>query len=194
MQKRARQQVGTSLHGRPCAHRERSVPRRGPRQHRRRHCRQGHVTGRGTAGAERVVHRMGGNVLPNVHSETGQTPLARWTAGWDRAGHGPVMPAAGALTEAFLWSALRTVTKTATVSLHGNTYQVEPALAGRKVELVFSPFNLEHIEIRHDGRSFGPAVPHLITRHAHPKTRPETLEPTPAPTTGIAYLQLVADA
>lgn len=57
----------------------------------------------------------------NVHSETGQTPMARWTAGWDRAGHGPVMPAAGALTEAFLWSAQRTVTKTATVSLHGNT-------------------------------------------------------------------------
>jgi len=50
---------------------------------------------------------MGGNLLPNVHSETGQTPLARWTAGWDRAGHGPVMPAAGALTEAFLWSAHR---------------------------------------------------------------------------------------
>lgn len=104
------------------------------------------------------------------------------------------MPAAAALTEAFLWSTLRTVTKTATVSLHGNIYQVESALAGRKVELVFSPFNLEQIEVRHGGRSYGPAVPHLITRHAHPKARPETPEPPPAPATGIAYLQLVADA
>jgi putative transposase len=129
----------------------------------------------------------------NVHSETGQTPLARWTAGWDRAGHGPVMPAAGALTEAFLWSAHRVVTKTATVSLHGNTYQVEPALAGRKVELVFSPFNLENIEIRYQDKTYGTALPHHITRHAHPKARPETPEPTPAPATGIDYLAIVAD-
>ena len=41
----------------------------------------------------------------HVHSETGQAPMTRWNAGWDRVGHGPVMPAAGALTEAFLWSA-----------------------------------------------------------------------------------------
>jgi putative transposase len=129
-----------------------------------------------------------------VHSETQQTPLARWNDGWDRAGHGPVMASADALTEAFLWSALRTVTKTATVSLHGNTYQVEAALAGRKVELVFSPFNLEVIEVRHGDNSYGNAVPHVITRHTHPKARPETPEPAPAPATGIAYLQLVADA
>jgi transposase InsO family protein len=139
-----------------------------------------------TAWVESVYHHQ-------VHSETGQSPLARWNDGWHAAGHGPVTPAADALTEAFLWSTLRTVTKTATVSLHGNTYQVEPALAGRKVELVFSPFNLEHIQVRHGGRSYGPAVPHVITRHAHPKARPETPEPPPPPTTGIAYLRLVAD-
>jgi putative transposase len=34
----------------------------------------------------------------------------------------------------------------------------------------------------------------VITRHAHPKARPETPEPAPAPATGIAYLHLVADA
>lgn len=101
---------------------------------------------------------------------------------------------AEALTEAFLWSEWRTVTKTATVSLHGNTYQVEAVLVGRKVELVFSPFDLERIEVRHRGRSFGLAVPYRITRHAHPKARPETPEPAPAPATGIAYPQLVADA
>ncbi|MGH3680202.1 MAG: DDE-type integrase/transposase/recombinase [Natronosporangium sp.] len=140
-----------------------------------------------TAWVESVYHHQ-------VHSETGQSPLTRWDDGWQRAGHGPIMPAAGALTEAFLWSELRTVTKTATVSLHGNTYQVEAALAGRKVELVFSPFNLEIIEVRHRDKSFGHAVPHVITRHAHPKARPETPEPPPAPATGIAYLQLVADA
>jgi putative transposase len=140
-----------------------------------------------TAWVESVYHHQ-------IHSETGQTPLTRWHDGWQAAGHGPVMPATDALTEAFLWSVLRTVTKTATVSLHGNTYQVEAALAGRKVELVFSPFNLEVIEVRHGEKSFGHAVPHVITRHTHPKARPETPEPPPVPATEIAYLQLVADA
>ena len=36
--------------------------------------------------------------------------------------------------------------------------------------------------------SYGQALPHNITRHAHPKARPETPEPAPAPATGIDYL------
>jgi putative transposase len=140
-----------------------------------------------TAWVESVYHHR-------VHTETGQTPLARWDDGWQAAGHGPAMVAADALTEAFLWSEWRVVTKTATVSLRGNIYQVEPVLVGRKVELVFSPFNLEDIAVRYRGAGYGRAVPHRITRHAHPKARPEIPEPAPAPATGIAYLQLVADA
>jgi transposase InsO family protein len=139
-----------------------------------------------TAWVESVYHHR-------VHSETGQTPLQRWEAGWQRAGHGPVMPSADALTEAFHWSELRTVTKTSTVSLHGNTYEVEAVLVGCKVELVFSPFDLQHIQVHYRGRHYGAAVPFHITRHAHPKARPETTDTAPATNTGIAYLQLVAD-
>jgi hypothetical protein len=128
-----------------------------------------------------------------VHSETGQSPLARWETGWERVGRTPALPTAADLTEAFLWSEFRVVTKTATVSLHANTYRVDPALAGRRVELVFSPFDLEMIEVRHGDQSFGAAVPHTITRHAHPKARPETVE-TPPATTGIDYLALTAAA
>ncbi|MGH3549827.1 MAG: Mu transposase C-terminal domain-containing protein [Pseudonocardiaceae bacterium] len=135
-----------------------------------------------TAWVETVYHRQ-------THSETGAPPLARWQA----AAPFP-LPTPAALAEAFLWEQRRTVTKTATVSLHGNTYQVEAALTGRKVELVFSPFNLQVIEVRHGEHSYGHAVPYQITRHAHPKARPETPEPAPAPATGIAYLQLVANA
>ncbi|MGO8961321.1 MAG: hypothetical protein ACLQFR_28720 [Streptosporangiaceae bacterium] len=50
------------------------------------------------------------------HSETGQPPLRRWQEGI------PVplpLPTPAQLREAFLWSEHRTVTKTATVSLHG---------------------------------------------------------------------------
>ena len=129
-----------------------------------------------------------------VHSETGQSPLQRWDDGWQAAGHGPVLASADALTEAFQWSEQRTVTKTATVSLHGNTYEVQAVLVGCKVELVFSPFDLQHIEVHYRGRRYGRAVPFRITRHAHPKARPETPQDQPVANTGIAYLQLVADA
>ncbi len=104
------------------------------------------------------------------------------------------MPTAADLTEAFLRSEYRTVTKTATVSLHSNTYQVQAVLAGRKVELVFSPFDLEKLQVRYDGTSYGPAVPHVITRHTHPKARPEIVEPRPAAPSSIDYLALTAAA
>ncbi|BAH56132.1 DDE-type integrase/transposase/recombinase [Rhodococcus opacus] len=140
-----------------------------------------------TAWVETEYHRR-------VHSETGQSPLARWQDGWDRLGRTPAMPTAADLTEAFLWSEHRTVTKTATVSLHANVYEVDPALVGRKVELVFSPFDLETLEVRYRGKSFGTATPHTISRHAHPKAKPETTAPQSPAQTGIDYLALTAVA
>jgi putative transposase len=137
-----------------------------------------------TAWVEQVYHRR-------IHSETGQAPLARWDAAWTTAP--PPRPTPAALAEAFRWEARRRVTKTATVSLHGNTYLVEAALTGRAVELVFDPFDLTRIEVRHGGRPAGLAVPHVVTRHSHPKARPE-LPAEPPPATGIDYLRLVADA
>jgi hypothetical protein len=128
----------------------------------------------------------------SVHTETGQTPLDRWEDGWNRLGRAPAMPAGADLTEAFLWSEYRVVTKTATVSLHNNTYEVDPGLVGRKVELVFSPFDLETIEVRYHDKSYGKAVPHTISRHVHPKAKPETADPAPPAPTGIDYMALTA--
>jgi putative transposase len=139
-----------------------------------------------TAWVETEYHRR-------THTETGQSPLARWEAGWDRLGRAPAMPTAADLTEAFLWSEYRVVTKTATVSLHANTYQVDPTLVGRKVELVFSPFDLETVQVRYHDKSFGTALPHIISRHTHPKAKPETAASEP-PATGIDYLALTAAA
>jgi putative transposase len=134
-----------------------------------------------TAWVETVYHRR-------VHSETGQAPLARWHAG------GPFpLPTPDALAEAFLWEAQRTVTKTALVSLQGNTYQVDPVLVGHRVELVFDPFDLTTVAVRLRGVPAGAAIPHRIGRHAHLKARPETPPATPAPT-GIDYARLIADA
>jgi putative transposase len=121
-----------------------------------------------------------------VHSETDQKPLERFLA----AGP-PALPTPQLLREAFLWSHTRRVTKTATLSLHGNTYEVDAALVGRHVEVVFDPFDLTTLEVRYQGRPMGTAVPHRIGRHVHPDARPD-LPPPPAPPTGIDYLALVA--
>jgi putative transposase len=132
-----------------------------------------------SAWLEVVCHRR-------VHSETGQTPLERFNA----AG-APPLPTPALLREAFLWSQERTVTKTATVSLHANRYEVDAALAGRKVELVFDPFDLTRIEVRYQHRPMGLAVPLVIGRHTHPQAEREI--PPPPTGTGIDYLRLLAE-
>lgn len=133
-----------------------------------------------TAWVETVYHRR-------VHSETGQAPLGRWST------IGAVMaPSPAQLTEAFLWSEHRTVTKTATVGLHGNHYEVDAALVGRRVELVFDPFDLTTMQVRFNQRPMGQAIPHRIGRHVHHKARPDETTPPPPPApTGIDYLRLV---
>jgi len=131
-----------------------------------------------SAWLEVVYHRR-------VHSETKQTPLERFEA----AG-ASTLPTPALLREAFLWSETRTVTKTATVSLHGNQYEVDAALTGRRIELVFDPFDLTRIEVRYQHRPFGLAVPLTIGRHTHPQARNEP-EPPSTPT-GIDYLSLLA--
>ena len=133
-----------------------------------------------TAWVETVYHQR-------VHSETGQTPLARFTTTVP-----PVIPTPAALHEAFLWSEHRLVAKTATVSLFGNTYEVDAALVGRRVELVFDPFDLTDLQVRYQGRDMGAAVGHQLGRHVHPGAKPET-SPDPAPPPGIDYLALVRD-
>jgi len=135
-----------------------------------------------TAWVETVYHT-------HIHSETGQAPLARWQSG------GPFpLPTPAALAEAFLWEERRSVTKTATISLHGNTYQVDPMLVGRRVELVFDPFDLTQLEVRLAGKPMGLAIPHRIGRHSHPKARPETPPPAPPTPTGIDYARLIDTA
>jgi putative transposase len=131
------------------------------------------------AWVETVYHRR-------AHSETGQKPIERFMA----AG-APQLPSPELLREAFLWQETRMVTKTATVSLHGNGYEVDAVLVGRRCELVFDPFDLTTIEVRYQGRPLGLAVPVRIGRHIHPqaKSGPEP----PAQGTGIDYLGLIRD-
>jgi putative transposase len=132
------------------------------------------------AWAEQVANRR-------VHAETGQQPITRWEAG------GPPHAAEAArLAEAFRWQVTRRVTRTATVSLEGNAYGVDPALVGRRVELRYDPEDLAVIEVTCGGRPAGVATPFLIGRHTHPAV-PQARRPLP-PATGVDYLGMVAAA
>jgi putative transposase len=132
------------------------------------------------AWAARVANRR-------VHAETGETPICRF----EKTGpHRQADPAL--LHEAFRWSVTRKVTRTATVPLEGNSYAVDPALAGRRVELRYDPEDLTRIDVLLDGVRAGAATPFVTRRHVH-RAVPQAARPAPAPT-GIDYLGLVAAA
>ena len=123
------------------------------------------------------------------HSETDATPADRYHA---QRAVPTRRPDPAVLRRAFLWREQRKVTSFSTVSLHGNSYQVEPALVGRSVDLLFTPFDLTLIEVEYEGRPMGRAVPHRITRHVHPAAKPDAAAPVQA--TGIDYLRLLEAA
>ena len=118
------------------------------------------------------------------HAETDQRPLDRFGAGGP-----PRMPDPALLAEAFRWSVTRAVTKTATVSLQGNRYQVDPSLVGYRVELRYDPEDLTRLDVYLEGDHVGVATPLVIGRHVHPAV-PQAARPE-APPTGIDYLGLV---
>jgi putative transposase len=120
------------------------------------------------------------------HSETGATPAQRYHTERSEATR---RPDPAVLRRAFLWREQRKVTSFATVSLHGNGYQVEPALVGRSIDLLFTPFDLTLIEVEYQGRPMGRAIPHTVTRHVHPAVKPDATAPVQA--TGIDYLRLL---
>lgn len=122
-----------------------------------------------------------------VHAETGETPEAR-----HRGGAPHRAPDPNRLKEAFRWSVTRKVTRTATVSMEGNSYSVDPALVGRRVELRFDPEDLSAIDVFCEGHPAGVAAAFIIGRHVA-KAVPQALRPEPEPT-GIDYLGMVEKA
>ncbi len=126
---------------------------------------------------EQVYHK-------EIHSETSQSPLERFATT-------PQIPDLKLVREAFLFSETRVVTKTSTVSLYDNTYEVDEALIGRKIELVFDPFDLSEISVRYQERDFGLAVPFKVTRHSHPTAAKH--EPKDVVPTGIDYLKILEE-
>jgi len=92
----------------------------------------------------------------------------------------------------FLWEELRTVDITGCVSLNGNLYEVDLALAKEKVSLRFDPYDLSRLEVWFNDEQYADALPLNMTRQRHKKL-PELLEP-PAPSTGLNFLEATKSA
>ncbi|WP_162256319.1 Mu transposase C-terminal domain-containing protein [Arthrobacter sp. Soil736] len=140
-----------------------------------------------TSWVQMIYHRA-------VHTTTGMTPLARWDAGWEN--RRPDRRDPDVIAEAFRWSVTRKVTKTATVSLQGSTYQVDPMLAGTRIELVYDPFDLTGpvAVTAAGGIPAGEAVLLEIRRHVHPKAVNAAKDADAGAknaASGIDYLRLV---
>lgn len=100
-----------------------------------------------------------------VHSETGQAPLERFQQGASRITVRCADPRQ--LRDAFLWREKRTVTRTASLSLQGNRYSVDPLLAGQQVELRFDPFELSEVEVWQSGHFVARAQVVKLERERH---------------------------
>ena len=119
-----------------------------------------------------------------VHAETSETPIARFLA----AGP-PRTPDHAIVIEAFRWSARRSVTKTATVSMAGNRYQVDPSLVGQTVELRYDPEDLNSLSVYVEDRLVCVATPFVIGRHVHPAVPQAAALPAAPP--AVDYLNLI---
>jgi putative transposase len=123
-----------------------------------------------------------------THAETGEVPVLRFLSQGMPKGVEPSL-----LRDAFRSAVLRRVSRTASVSLAGVRYAVDPALVDRRVELRFDPNDLSRVDIYFEGRPSGSAVPYVIGRHVHRQVPPAP-PPSPPPPTGVDYLGLVLTA
>jgi putative transposase len=125
-----------------------------------------------------------------VHSEMGQAPLERFQQGLSQITLRQADPAK--LREAFLWRDKRTVTRTATLSLQGNRYSVDPLLAGQQVELRFDPFELSEVEVWQNSRFLAKAQVVKLERERHlalDRIPPPVQEASPAHVDFLAALR-----
>lgn len=104
-----------------------------------------------------------------VHSELGQTPLARWRQGVERVEYAEEE----ALRQAFLWRENRTPDKAGVFSLLSIRYQVSAKLARKRIEVRFDPEALHEVEVWHQRRFVERAWPLDIRAHRRPRAASE---------------------
>jgi transposase InsO family protein len=128
-----------------------------------------------------------------VHSATHEKPCDR-LAHVD-SDHSIILVDPEVLHQAFLWIETRVVTAVGTISLEGNEYQVDPALARHKITVRFDPFDLEHITVEYQGKNYGAATPlELVREYSRQVKKPDPVdgkEPEAVTPESTPFLQMV---
>ena len=96
------------------------------------------------------------------------------------------------LMEVFLLEETRKVDKTNCIALLGITYEVEPGLAGEKVQLRFDPYDMSAIQVWQDGRRYRDArmLQKRSMRRAQADQPTAPVPPESKPKTGLNYVEL----
>jgi len=100
-----------------------------------------------------------------IHSELGQTPLARWRTGIERVRY----VEEDKLRQAFLWKERRTPDKSGVFSLLSVRYQVGAKLARKRIEVRFDPEALHEVEVWCQGHFAERARPLDVRAHRRPR-------------------------
>jgi putative transposase len=110
-----------------------------------------------------------------VHRTTKQTPKQRFEAKADHIRH----LSAQELQQLFLWEEERTVRKTSTIELEGNSYDVDVSLSGKKIQVRYNPFDLSVIQVWYNGMRYDDAAPAELRNQRHSKLPAEQDEIQP---------------
>jgi putative transposase len=131
---------------------------------------------------ERVYHAR-------IHSETKETPLARWEAGSVNVR----FPAPAQLVDLFLWEAKRRVDKSGCIQLSGNLYSVAEHLVGQEVTVRFDPFDLTRVRL-YEGGSFSQTLEPqtLVSRTFRKAQRKEEEKAGPLESSG-QYRKIISE-
>lgn len=130
---------------------------------------------------ERVYHER-------VHSEIKMTPLQAYREGLEHVRQAEPVK----IARAFLWRYTRVVSKNGFISLFGNTYSVDPAWAGRKLELRLDPFDLSKIDVYRDARPVARAQVREMKKSTILALDLTPLEAPPAlPPSGVSFVDIL---
>lgn len=124
-----------------------------------------------------------------VHSETEQTPLARWEQGV----HGVRFPEPASLVDLFLWEEKRRVDKTGCIHIAGNPYAVAEHLVGREVVVRFDPFDLTRIRLYENGVFARVLEPQSLVSRTFRKATPTKQTTEPRRESSAAYRDQMAN-
>jgi hypothetical protein len=124
-----------------------------------------------------------------TNREIGETPAARFA----RALADIRLPDPVRLRDVFLWQEKRTVDKASQFSLQNNRYEVDPRLAGGKIQIRYDPFDLSVIQVWSDGQRFDDAQPHELVRQHDRRVKPRPENEVSLSRSGLSYLNLLLE-